>query len=176
MPVYPFGIVNDLWDKVSLWNSLHKVGATARLRLKSQTPLAEPTKADGTTDKRHGTKTATDKEYDFVIVGGGTAGMSALKILRRVCPSATIAFLDPFPQQRDGDYTHFYNERATRLDPVRRLVHLQQDDDNNCRQSIRYNHAVLLATGSSRCSATQLPHGRRCAGAHSGASSHRHSL
>lgn len=38
----------------------------------------------------------TTKVYDFIIVGYGTAGRSALKTLQHQCPNASIAVIDPF--------------------------------------------------------------------------------
>lgn len=146
------------------------------------------------------TTTTTTKQYDFILVGCGTAGRSALKTLQQTCPTASIAVLDPLHSpsgvvlQRRQRQRHehnaggstcsyitlqssssssqssssppqpldFYSERATRLDPSRRLVHLDMDsdddddndndDDDNSSDNnmtvIGYKHAILVATGA----------------------------
>lgn len=85
----------------------------------------------------------TAKEYDFVIVGVGTAGMSALLQLQKECPSAKIAAVDPMKKTTNkGQNVDFFSDKAARLDPAKHLVYL------DANTSLYYKHAVLLATGS----------------------------
>jgi hypothetical protein len=83
----------------------------------------------------------TAKVYDFVIIGHGNCGRSALETLRRKCPSATVALVDPLrPLVTAG--ADYYPCRVTALDPRSQAVQLETTDD------VRYRHAVLLATGA----------------------------
>ncbi|EEC49266.1 predicted protein [Phaeodactylum tricornutum CCAP 1055/1] len=83
----------------------------------------------------------TAKVYDFVIIGHGNCGRSALETLRRKCPSATVALVDPLrPLATAG--ADYYPCRVTALDPRSQAVQLETTDD------VRYRHAVLLATGA----------------------------
>lgn len=89
------------------------------------------------------TKTVT---YDFVILGGGSAGLSALRTLKDRCPSARIAIVDPVRtvaanKCRTVDQ---YKETATGFNPRLRTVQLMDDQSTQ----LRYKYGILLATGS----------------------------
>ena len=97
------------------------------------------------------------KEYDFVVVGNGIAGKSAVETLRQVCPQASIAVIDPIMNDTTKDTTKsksindnvdFYHEtRCEGFHPHTRQV-LLSSSTNPTPTRIRYQHAVLVATGS----------------------------
>ncbi|GAX09760.1 hypothetical protein FisN_11Lh272 [Fistulifera solaris] len=80
-------------------------------------------------------------EYDFVIVGVGNAGMSALLHLQKECPSAKIAVVDPIQKPTKRQNVDIFSDKAARLDPAKHLVYL------DANTALFYKHAVLLATG-----------------------------
>jgi hypothetical protein len=91
-------------------------------------------------------------DYDFVVVGYGTAGRSAVKQLKRDCPSATVALVDPL-QHFSGSADHtdgldFYPNYAMGIDPRIRQIHLLSSIPNLPPKTIHYKHGVLLATGA----------------------------
>jgi hypothetical protein len=94
-----------------------------------------------------GTSTPTSKvkTFDYVVIGCGNAGRAALQTLRDECPAASIALVDPMQSPKVSKKVEYYANRAVGLDPRERLVTL---DDSGESVSIRYKHAVLMATGA----------------------------
>ena len=111
--------------------------------------------------------TTTTKEYDFIIVGYGTAGRSAVTTLQQQCPTATIAVIDPFipssrppsPQRPSSNKTnnnhknqsnsniHFYpSSRVTEFDPLgKECVVIGSDPRRNSDEyAIKYRHGILI--------------------------------
>ena len=83
-------------------------------------------------------------EYDFVILGNGNAGLSAVITLREKCPSAKIALVDPLrPVTSTTKKLDYWPHFATGCDPVSRKVQL-----SNPSHILRYRHGILIATGS----------------------------
>lgn len=102
------------------------------------------------------TQRVRKKVYDFVVIGNGNAGRSAVENLQKQCPTASIALLDPLrrpdrvggsQQQQPVDY---FGVRATRLSPNQRTVMVEDGDgdDVGSPNMISYKCAVLVATGA----------------------------
>lgn len=94
------------------------------------------------------TPTKTIIQYDFIIVGHGNAGQSAIRTLRERCPRAKIAVIDPFRslpshQKSNAPVDHF-RETATGFDPNRKTIRLLSDPTTQ----LQYRYGVLVATGS----------------------------
>ncbi len=92
--------------------------------------------------KSHFANVKSACEYDFVIVGVGNAGMSALLHLQKECPSAKIAVVDPIQKPTKCHHVDFFTDKAARLDPAKHLLYL------DAKKALFYKHAVLLATGA----------------------------
>jgi hypothetical protein len=89
------------------------------------------------------TKTIT---YDFIVIGSGSAGRSALRTLKEQCPGAKIALIDPLrsvPVKKGSNLDH-YKETATGFNPKSRTVRLLSDKSTQ----LHYKCGILLATGS----------------------------
>eukprot|EP00980_Cylindrotheca_fusiformis_P000311 scaffold73_cov118-Cylindrotheca_fusiformis.AAC.7 len=83
--------------------------------------------------------------YDFVIIGSGSAGRSAVHTLKEQCPNAKIAVIDPLRSTPRLDSTiDHYKELATGFNPMERTVRLMSDTSTQ----LQYKHGILLATGS----------------------------
>ena len=83
-------------------------------------------------------------EYDFVVLGSGNAGLSAIRTLRETCPSAKIALVDPLrPVSSTTRKLDYWPHTAIGFDPVSRTV--QVSDRSH---QLRYRHGILVATGS----------------------------
>ena len=84
-------------------------------------------------------------DYDFVIIGNGTAGRSALRTLRKRCPKARIAVIDPVrPTDVMARIQHYYRETVTGFDPKKRTVRLL----SNPKVQLKYKFGILVATGA----------------------------
>lgn len=87
------------------------------------------------------TKTIT---YDFIVIGSGSAGRSALRTLKEQCPGAQIAVIDPLRSvSGKGSNIDHYKETATGFNPKSRTVRLLSDKSTQ----LHYKHGILLATG-----------------------------
>ena len=95
----------------------------------------------------------TNKEtkiYDFVVIGYGNAGQSAVKVLRKRCPLAKIAVVDPLRQvavstdRERSDNVDYYADSVTRLHPKFKTLQLLTD----LNSQLQYRHGVLVATGA----------------------------
>jgi hypothetical protein len=91
------------------------------------------------------------KTFDFVVVGYGTAGRSACRTLRQLCPKATVAVVDPFvvpefsPDNHEGNV--FLQSRLTEFDPMAKECCVAKNGIGKERW-FSYRHAILIATGS----------------------------
>jgi hypothetical protein len=91
-------------------------------------------------------------DYDFVVIGHGNAGRSALNVLRERCPNASIAVVDPLRrvtttenEGRDDTATvTYYAETVTGFHPSHRTIQCLSDPNTQ----LHYRHGVLVATGS----------------------------
>ena len=102
------------------------------------TPVAE---SSSTTPKATPVRTFV---YDFVVVGNGNAGKSAVDALRKECPGAKIAVIDPIRPGNSDKHTEYWAYHATSFDTDRKTVIVADDALVN----LRYNHALLVATGA----------------------------
>jgi hypothetical protein len=82
------------------------------------------------------------KDYDFVVVGYGNAGRSAVETLQKLCPGSSIACIDPLRHSKQELQLDFYAHRCTGLDPAEQTVTTASDT------ALRYKHGVLVATGA----------------------------
>ena len=83
--------------------------------------------------------------YDFIIVGYGNAGQSALRTLQHKCKDAKIAVVDSLRSSPNGrNKTDYYMETATGLDPINRTLQLSSRPN----EDLRYKHGILIATGA----------------------------
>jgi pyruvate/2-oxoglutarate dehydrogenase complex dihydrolipoamide dehydrogenase (E3) component len=81
--------------------------------------------------------------YDFVVLGCGNAGLSAVKSLRETCPSAKIALVDPLrPVASATKKLDYWPHLAVGFDPVSRTVQLSDKS-----HQLLYRHGILVATG-----------------------------
>jgi hypothetical protein len=88
------------------------------------------------------------EEFDFIIVGNGSAGRSATEVLSRTCPLCSVAVIDPHVEHLKSSETtcgKSLRARATFLDPRARVVRARNSQGEF---SLRYRRGVLLATGS----------------------------
>ena len=84
-------------------------------------------------------------DYDFIIIGNGTAGRSALRTLRKRCPKATIAIIDPVrPTDTLARIQQYYRETVTGFDPKKRTVRLLSSPTIQ----LKYKYGILVATGA----------------------------
>mmetsp|Transcript_34542 Transcript_34542/g.101513 ORF Transcript_34542/g.101513 Transcript_34542/m.101513 type:complete len:945 (-) Transcript_34542:93-2927(-) len=88
------------------------------------------------------------KSYDFIVVGNGNAGQSAVRTLSELCPNASVAIIDPkAPSQGNSNDTKttasatYIGQAVTGLDHNKRTLKLTDGSTLNFRQS------VLIATG-----------------------------
>jgi Pyridine nucleotide-disulphide oxidoreductase len=116
------------------------------------------------------------KDYDFVIVGHGIAGKSAVETLQKLCPQAPIAVVDPMLQQNPSSslatttnnhnnndkVDYYFSSRCEGFHPLTRQVQIVSSHPSattknrdtttsnivTTTRSIRYQHSILLATGS----------------------------
>lgn len=97
------------------------------------------------------------RDYDFIVIGYGAAGQSAVETLQKVCPTASIALVDSLRRPSDHtirQQTDFFAARAIGLSPRDRRVDLDHDNDvdddvsNESTFSLTYRVALLLATGA----------------------------
>ena len=99
-----------------------------------------------------------NKVYDFVVIGYGNAGRSAVETLQQECPSASIALLDPLRRPSSAKIgtsstrLDYFASRAVGLSPQKQLVETDHDDDDDDdaagNGTLQYNYAVLIATGA----------------------------
>jgi hypothetical protein len=97
--------------------------------------------------------------YDFVVIGNGNAGQSALRVLQERCPSAKIAVIDPLRPSSaaasskskskllsvgNPNKIEYYAETVTGFHPHDRTVQLLADPT----LQIEYKYGILLATGA----------------------------
>ena len=151
--------------------------AQAQTQTQIQAPEVLPANANANANVNSCASTsssASTKEYDFVIIGNGIAGQSAVKTLQTLCPQATIAVLDPHAADAGADAdavpfasasaktkrpskknnnnknVHYYPTICTGFHPLTRNVQTSNasNADNANLSSLRYRHAVLVATGS----------------------------
>jgi pyruvate/2-oxoglutarate dehydrogenase complex dihydrolipoamide dehydrogenase (E3) component len=83
--------------------------------------------------------------YDFVVIGNGNAGQSAIKELRKQCPKARIAVIDPLRSASTAkDKVDYFRETVTGFHPSARTVQLLRDPETQ----LQYRYGVLVATGA----------------------------
>jgi len=95
------------------------------------------------------------RQYDFVVIGHGIAGRSAVQTLQELCPAASIAVVDPIIQQQHchqrTKHTHtvdYIHARCEGFHPSSRHVQISTNDNTQNTTTIRYKHSALIATGS----------------------------
>lgn len=117
----------------------------AKTAMEAAPIMASPT---GTTDSSPETTTTTTdktkvKDYDFVVIGHGLAGKSAVKKLQELCPQASIAVLDNrIKTEKTNGKVHYLPFHCDGFHPLKRTVKTSKGEQ------LRYQHAILVATGS----------------------------
>ncbi|KAL7569932.1 hypothetical protein ACA910_008593 [Epithemia clementina (nom. ined.)] len=148
------------------------ISRVSNLWASSSSSSSPRTHDDGPTkpNKNETTKSNNDNKsysYDFVIIGHGNAGHSAMKELQKLCPGATIALIDPVrkvpsttqpsPALLSTPYSttipnlDFFPRMATSIDPRSRIVRLGSNDakgKSSGEINVKYRYAALIATGS----------------------------
>ena len=144
--------------------SLEAADITRDTNINTNTTYSGPTST--ITDKSSVTVQDEDSEtnnvnntvtlYDFVIVGFGNAGQSALKTLQKKCPHATIAIVDPLHSSKRGGKNNnngsnninknldHYRDTVVEFDPPSKTLRFLTDRHT----SIGYKHGILIATGA----------------------------
>ena len=144
--------------------SLEAADITRDTNINTSTTYSGPTST--ITDKSSVTVQDEDSEtnnvnntvtlYDFVIVGFGNAGQSALKTLQKKCPHATIAIVDPLHSSKRGGKNNnngsnninknldHYRDTVVEFDPPSKTLRFLTDRHT----SIGYKHGILIATGA----------------------------
>jgi len=86
-------------------------------------------------------------ECDFIVVGNGLAGKSAVRILERFCPRSSIVVVDPHSSSSSSSSTHkntcYISQAVLQLDTASKQVRLSSQND-----TLHYKHSILIATGS----------------------------
>lgn len=83
-------------------------------------------------------------DYDFIVLGNGNAGLSAIRTLREKCSGAKIALVDPLrPVTSTTKKLDYWPQAATGFDPTTQTVLL-----SDVTHQLRYRHGILVATGS----------------------------
>lgn len=113
----------------------------------------ERTLMEGKTNeqKQLSTRSTIDKLYDFVILGNGKTGQTAVQELRKQCPGATIAVVDPMRGQKNSlsPKTEYFLQLAASIEPADRVVRLlDSGEENDGGVVLRYKYAALIATGA----------------------------
>jgi len=115
--------------------------------------LREDGVSNSTTTSRK--RRSNRKVYDFIVIGYGNAGRSAVETLRKECPSASIALLDPLRRpallrrQQQPAYSYqldYFNARVVGLTPLQHGV--ETDTGGDCDEDLQYRYAVLIASGN----------------------------
>lgn len=97
-----------------------------------------------------GNEDLPNKTYDFIVVGNGSAGKSAIRTLSKLCPNASIAIIDPKTAMQENHLsndnqkatsTTYIGQAVTGLDHNARSIKLSDGSTLHFRQSI------LIATG-----------------------------
>ena len=137
------------------FDKLRKMWSPAIAQMEALPSLASSSKTIATEmDPSSGSAASTSagdaKEYDFVVIGHGIAGKSAVKTLQKLCPGASIAIVDPNlnktrkqNQVAGNDKIELYGSRCEGFDPSSRCVRLSDSD-----KDLRYKHSILVTTGS----------------------------
>lgn len=128
-------------------NILMRLLAVSKLSLEASrrvVPLPQPHESGkGTTwqDKSTSVKVI---EYDFIVLGHGNAGKSAVETLKDQCPGATIALVDPIRSLQSNDSNlQSYRQPALGFHPPSRTVKMADPTFQ-----LKYRHAILVATGT----------------------------
>jgi Pyridine nucleotide-disulphide oxidoreductase len=137
------------WASVN-WNDIQQSLAVAfepsRTSLDAAVPVVEDLLLQTTTTANTTEPQASNQsvDYDFIIIGNGNAGLSALRTLRQRCPKAKIAVIDPLRPTNSTARIQYYRETVTGFDPKKRTVRVL----SNPTLELRYKHGVLVATGA----------------------------
>lgn len=127
------------------------LSSSVATRFKSALSLLDPkitslegSKTTSTRSSEHQYLSSPTKSYDFIIIGHGNAGQSALRTLRERCPRAKIAVVDPLRSASSRDMVEHVRETVTGFDPKTKTVQLLTGPESR----LQYRHGVLIATGA----------------------------
>ena len=123
-------------------SNLSKLLSVPKTSLEPSHPLE--TQLKQTVTRREKAASSKIVEYDFIVLGHGNAGKSAVQTLKQQCPGATIALVDPLrPVQSDQCNLEYYRQPSLGFHPPTRTVELTDP-----AITLKYKHAILVATGS----------------------------
>eukprot|EP00956_Cyclotella_meneghiniana_P007043 scaffold9548_cov77-Cyclotella_meneghiniana.AAC.3 len=123
-------------------------------------PTTYATSPSKWTTKRNATSVGTPIECDYLVVGNGRAGQSAVSTLRSLDPSADIVVVDPMHRSKDDDKTkrtrksgstQYLPTRATFIEHSQRIVRIApipSSDSESQSCNVHYRKAMLISTGS----------------------------
>jgi len=115
-----------------------------------------PTSEDDGSSRKKRPNDEPSNECDFAIVGYGNAGSAAVASLKKLCPRASMAIIDPIGVPSSG-YVERQGEDFARKKEMRvkyfplsteRLDHKNRTLTLSNGTQIRFKQSVLLATGS----------------------------
>ncbi len=152
---------NRRMDRNTTYNNFHSIlSIISDSLLTNRTSLEESSAVTKRLQQRRTYLQSPAKDniraYDFVIIGYGNTGQSALRTLREKCPHARIALIDPLRSLHKGKRkifdlntisetnTEYFKDTVVEFDPSTKSVKLLADSD----KPIVYRHGVLIATGA----------------------------
>lgn len=146
----------------NIGNSANNTNLTQSAMLASS-PIND---SSSTWRKNHSTDTQNNTiDCDYIIIGHGRAGQSAVRTLKALDPTADIVILDPnnnsmyqsnnteqTKRRRKGGTIRHIPTRATCIDHASKLVNISSIQPHTVEQSevqkIHYRKSILLSTGS----------------------------
>ena len=166
---------NNAQDSTTLCEEVHRTNILSSSTINKPMILASSPISNG--NKLSNEKLLEEKKKkkdtiivaDYIIIGYGKAGQSALRTIKELDPTTHIVIIDPSnnylqQQSSDNDHSskskrgilnrnngseiHLYT-RANYIDHSNKLINIHPTNNNDTTtQSIRYKKSVLIATGS----------------------------
>ncbi|KAI2501804.1 hypothetical protein MHU86_12642 [Fragilaria crotonensis] len=123
--------------------SLSRIWSVPKLSLEASA-VTSSTRNEPKQPADKASSSVTTIEYDFIVLGYGNAGKSAVETLKEQCPRASIALVDPLRSMTSLDSRVIcYRQPALGFHPPSRTVELA-----DLSTQLKYRHAILVATGS----------------------------
>lgn len=125
----------------------------------SNSVLCEEIKASSSLKNTYFKSNNNNKLYDFVIIGYGRSGKSAVETLNKLCPKASIAIFDPsitttsINDDNNTNNMDYYQSMVNKVNPECKEIvgsNLSKDNNTTTNVKVNYKHSMLISTGS-RC-------------------------